>query len=157
MVVRARRESPVEPLATPANGLGMKSRSFLAALLTGAWLLSLAGSACAVPKTAKPNNQASLQRTAAAARQHQLLATHAQAAQKQHLLKTHENFAKQHLIEQARRPIPPAPPHGREYGDPILRKELPVGRAWGDPVLDTSPITKISGYDEYMRGHRVQE
>lgn len=135
----------------------MKSRSFLAALLTGAWLLSLAGSACAVPKTAKPNNQASLQRTAAAARQHQLLATHAQAAQKQHLLKTHENFAKQHLIEQARRPIPPAPPHGREYGDPILRKELPVGRAWGDPVLDTSPITKISGYDEYMRGHRVQE
>ena len=123
----------------------MKLRSFPAVLLVAALLLSLAGRAFAVPKTAKPNNQANLQRTAAAARQHQLLATHAQAAQKQHLLKTHENFAKQHLIERARRPIPPAPHHGREYGDPILRKELPVGRAWGDPVLDTSPITKISG------------
>jgi hypothetical protein len=120
----------------------MKSRSFPAALLSGWLLLGLAGAALAVPKTARPNNQANLQRTAAAARQHQLLAAHSRAAQQQHLLKTHENFAKQHLIERARRPIPPAPHHGREYGD---------------PVLDASPITKISGYDDYLRGYRARE
>jgi hypothetical protein len=85
------------------------------------------------------------------------LSAHSQATNKQHLLKTHENFAKQHLIERARRPIPPAPFHGREYGDPVLKRELPAGRAWGDPVLDTAPITKISGYDDDWRGHRVQD
>lgn len=135
----------------------MKSRSFPAALLSAVLLLGLAGAALAAPKPAAPSNQANLQRTAAAARQHQLLATHAQAAQQQHLLKTHENFTKQHIVEQARRPIPAAPPHGREYGNPVLDRALPFGRAWADPVLDVAPITKISGYDDYQRGHRVEE
>ena len=148
---------PVEPPRAPAYAPAMKPRSFPAVLLAGGLLLSLAAGAFAVPKRATPNNQANLQRTAAAARQHQLLAAHTQAAQQQHLLKTRENFTKQHIIEQARRPIPAAPPQGREYGDPVLRRELPVGRAYGDPVLDASPITKISGYDDYRRGYRVEE